>query len=247
MIRKYLLLLVACLALLAASCSTGGGDDDAGDGDQSTTTEASGGEDGSSTTEPGGGDDDDDDVEDAETTTTEAGGSSGGGSGGDSSRDAYVDAMTASLLADDTDMGLSRDQAECVGESWVDIFGADRLSAAGITPDDIRNDTDDAPMSDLGLSASEAEGLVDTFGSCGIDLTKAMVDSMAEDQTLTPEDRACLENAFNEDFLRRLFVVTLTEGDDAVENDPELLNEMMAALFACPGAMGLNEGDLNAE
>ena len=243
MIRKYLLLLVACLALLAASCSTGGGDDDAGDGDQSTTTEASGGEDGSSTTEPGGGDDDDDDGEDAETTTTEA----GGGGGGDSSRDASGDARSASLPADDTDMGLSRDQAECVGESWVDIFGADRLSAAGITPDDIRNDTDDAPMSDLGLSASEAEGLVDTFGSCGIDLTKAMVDSMAEDQTLTPEDRACLENAFNEDFLRRLFVVTLTEGDDAVENDPELLNEMMAALFACPGAMGLNEGDLNAE
>lgn len=240
MIRRFLFMFVACLALVAASCSTGGGDDDAGDG-EATTTEANGGEDETTTTEPG---------DDETTTTTEGtdgGGTTGGGGGtGGGSRQAYVDAMVESLLSDDDTFPVTEAQARCVGESWVDIFDPERLAAAGITPEDIASDSDDDEndFSDLGLSESEAGGLIDTFGDCGVDLTRAMVDSIEEEQPLTAEDRACLENAFNEDFLRRVFVITLTQGEEALEEDPQLMGEMMGALFSCPGAMGLSEGDL---
>lgn len=237
MIRRFLFMFVACLALVAASCSTGGGNDDADGDGEATTTEPNDGDDETTTTEPG----------DGETTTTTEGsnGGGGGGTGGGGSRQAYVDAMVESLLSDDDSFPVTEAQARCVGESWVNIFDPERLAAAGISPEDIASDSDDDnDLADLGLSESEAGGLVDTFGDCGIDLTKAMVDSIGEDQTLTAEDRACLEGAFNEDFLRRLFVITLTQGDDAVEEDPQLMGEMMGALFACPGAMGLSEGDL---
>lgn len=244
MLRRYLIPLIACLALFAAACSSSG-DDDAED--QTTTTEATGGDDETTTTEGAGGDDQTTTTEatGGETTTTTEANSGGGGGGGGGNRQAYVDAMTASLMDGDSSLPISSGQAECVSESWVDIFDPDRLAAAGITPDDIRNDNDTGvEFADMGLSESEADDLIGTFGDCGIDLTQAIVDPIVEDGNLTPEDRACLENAFNEDFLRRLMVISITEGDEALEEDPELMGEMMGALFACPGAMGLSEGAL---
>lgn len=245
MLRKYLLILIACLALFAASCSSSGDGDDNAD-DETPTSEVEGTDDGGEDT--GDGDDTGDD--DGPTTTVDedddgddTGGGSGGGGGG-ASRQAYVDAMVENITSDD-EMPLEEGQAECLSESWIDTVGHERLAAAGITPESILSDEeDDAGIGDVQLDESDANAMVDTFGDCGIDVTEMFIQSFEQDTTLTPEDRECLEGTFNEDFLRRLFVISFTQGDDALDEDPELMGELMAAVFACPGAMGLEEGDL---
>ena len=63
------------------------------------------------------------------------------------------------------------------------------------------------------------------------------IDSLAADQDLSDEDRDCLADNFDEDFLQRVMVAALTQGDDALEDDEELTSELFAVFAECPGAV----------
>jgi hypothetical protein len=223
-----LLAVLALVATLALGACSSGGDDDAG---ATTTTAAENAGEPSETTEAAGGDDEE------ETTTTEA---EDEGDEVEVSADAraYVDAMTDSMTADE-DFPLSDEAAECFSARTIDTIGVDRLQAAGVTPEMMSDEESAMDFSDLGLTEDEAGDLYDNFGRCDIDLQELMMQSMAADEEVTPAMQACMETVLTDVNLRKLMVSSMMNGDEAMENDPEL-EELMGGLMGC-AFMGMGE------
>ena len=65
-----------------------------------------------------------------------------------------------------------------------------------------------------------------------------LVASMSEDSDLSDEDRECLADAFDDDLLRRLMVTALTQGEEALQADEELMGDLFGVVAECPGVAG---------
>jgi hypothetical protein len=220
-----LLAVLALVATLALGACSSGGDDAA----PTTTAAENAGEPGE-TTEATEGDGE-------ETTTTEAE-DEGGEVEVSADARAYVDAMTDSMTADE-DFPLSDEAAECFSARTIDTIGVDRLQAAGVTPEMMSDEDSAMDFSDLGLTEDEAGDLYDNFGRCDIDLQELMMQSMAADDEVTPAMQACMETVLTDVNLRKLMVSSMMNGDEAMENDPEL-EELMGGLMGC-AFMGMGE------
>jgi hypothetical protein len=158
--------------------------------------------------------------------------------GGEVSEEAqpYVDAFVDSAAnAEEDELQLSSEQAECFGTRFVEIVGVDRLEDAGVTPDDFGDDSD-MDFSELGLTEDEGGEIYDAFGECDVDIRQEFLASLGADEELSDEDRECVADAFDEDLLRRILVTTFVEGEDALENDEELMSDVFAVFAECPGA-----------
>ena len=79
--------------------------------------------------------------------------------------------------------------------------------------------------------------MFDALGECDVDLRESFLAGMTEDSDLSDEDRECLDEAFDDDLLRRILVTAFVQGDDALEQDEELMGEMFAVFAECPGAV----------
>lgn len=193
---------VGVLTLSAAAC----GDDDDKGGDAATTT--------------GG----------ASATTTAGSGSTGGTSGGDASsatEDDYLAAIESQFTQSGADsLQMTDEQAGCVAPKWLDVLGLDRLKDKGITPDDIKSDTDNEKLATIGLTEGDGDKLYDAYGECDVDVREQFVKSVAS-STEAAED--CLDDALSDDLLR-VFVTSVTKGEAGLDADEELTNEIFAAL-----------------
>jgi len=199
-------LAIATVGLLTLSAAACGDDDDSG-GDAATTT--------------GG----------ASATTS---GSTGGTSGGDASsatEDDYLAAIESQFTqTGDDSLQMTDEQAGCVAPKWLDVIGVDRLKEQGITPDDVRSDTDNEKLSTLGLTEADGDKLYDAYGECDVDVREQFVKSVAS-STEAAED--CLDDALSDDLLRRIFVTSVTKGEAGLDADEALTNEIFAALGKC--------------
>jgi hypothetical protein len=159
----------------------------------------------------------------------------GSGSGGLSDKEQeYVDAAMAEYDPEEA-KPLTEDDARCIVTSMVEGVGVDRLEDLGITPQQFGSD--DGSTFPEGLTDEEANRVVDGFDGC-IDLPALFTESLAADASLSDEDKACLDDAFDNDTIRKIFVTMLTQGEDALQDDPELMNEFMAIFQKCPEALG---------
>jgi hypothetical protein len=150
----------------------------------------------------------------------------------------YIDSLVAGFTTgEDEDLQLTQEQAECVAPRWIDTIGVDRITEAGIAPEDIGADGN-SELSELGLSEDEGNELYQAFGTCGVDLEQAFVDGIAMSGDLPPDVAACLEEQFDDDTLQRIMVITITKGEDALAEDQELTDSLLAVFAACPGSMG---------
>lgn len=170
-------------------------------------------------------------------TATTTGGTSE--SVGDASEDDYVSAVAATLTkSGEDDLQLTQEQADCVAPKWIDTIGVDRLKDKGISPDEIGDDADDGDLSQLGLSEDEGGELYDAFAACDVDIRQEFVDSLSSDEDLSEEAVACLDDAIDSDLLRRLMVTTITQGDEALDEDSELVSDFRTAIAPCEAAAG---------
>jgi hypothetical protein len=163
----------------------------------------------------------------------------GGGDGGEVSEDAqpYVDAFVESAAeAEDDELQMSPEQAECFGGRFVEIVGVDRLEEAGVTPEDVGDDSD-MDFSTLDLTEDEGGEIYDAFGDCDIDIRAEFLRSLGADDDIAEEDRECIAEAFDDDLLRRIMVTTFVEGEDALDTDEELQGEVLGVFAECPGAI----------
>jgi hypothetical protein len=225
-IRPALTALVVALALAAAACSTGGGSDSA----PTTTAGAPTTTSGRSTTT--GGDGTTTSTDDATTTTTtddaptttgdETTTTDAGGGVGD--RDQYLTAIVDEL---GDGVGLSEDEARCVGNKIIDDLGLERLTSKGLSVDDFGN----GDFADLDLTDGEATAVYDTFGDCGVDLYERMLAALG-----TGGSADCLESHISAEQLRTAMIKGFQSSGDLDANDP--LNKAFDACISASTVAG---------
>lgn len=163
----------------------------------------------------------------------------GGGDAGDELSDADQEYVDAAMETYDSETDpFTEDEARCVAESVVRPLGADRLQELGVTPDDFRGDTEALPD---GLDDDEANEVVDGIDGC-INLSDLFMQELTADQSLSEESTKCLRDAFDDDFVRRIVVTMLTEGEDALQDDEDLTAELMGVFSECPQVLGELQG-----
>ena len=150
----------------------------------------------------------------------------------------YIESLVAGFTTgEDEDLQLTQEQAECVAPRWIETIGVERITEAGIAPEDIGADGN-SELSELGLSEDEGNELYEAFGTCGVDLQQAFVDGIAASGDLPEDVAACLDEHFDDDTLQQIMVVTITKGEDALAEDQELTDSLLAVFAECPGSMG---------
>jgi hypothetical protein len=159
----------------------------------------------------------------------------GGGSGGESSSDEgkeYVDAIVAS----NDDSELTDEENECFARAFVDAVGVDQLQDA-VSPDEIRDNPQSSPE-ELGITLDDerADGFWEDVNDC-MDVRAAFVQGLTAGENLSDETVDCLEGALDDDLLKRVFVTTLMEGEDALQQDEDLMGDLIGVLSKCPGAV----------
>jgi hypothetical protein len=184
------------------------------------------------------GDDDDDKGGDAATTTAAStSGSSGGSSGGDASsatEQHYVAAIEAQFTNGGADsLQMTDEQAACVAPKWLDVIGVDRLKEKGVTPDDIRADTDNEKLSTLSLGDDDATKMYDAYGECDVDVRAQFARSFAASAELPDDVEECVGDAVSDDLMQRLFVTSVTKGQAGLDADDQLTTDLTAALGKC--------------
>lgn len=159
----------------------------------------------------------------------------GGGSGGESSSDEgqeYVDAIVAS----NEESELTDEENECFARAFVDAVGVNQLQDA-VSPDEIRDNPQSSPE-ELGitLDGDQADAFWDDVNDC-MDVRAAFVEGLTAGENLSDETVDCIRGAFDDDLLKRVFLTSLMEGEDALQQDQDLMGDLIGVLSECPGAV----------
>lgn len=159
----------------------------------------------------------------------------GGGSGAESASaegQEYVDAIVAS----NEESELTDEQNECFARAFVDAVGVDELQGA-VSPDEIRANPETTPQEfGITLDDDQADAFWNDVNEC-MDVRAAFVEGMTEGEDVSEETVNCLEDAIDDDLLKRIFVTSLMEGEDALDQDEELTSDLMSVLSECPEAI----------
>lgn len=128
-------------------------------------------------------------------------------------RGAYVDAFVGAAEAgrDPADDDSNR----CFAESAVDAIGADRLERAGVTPEQIRENGAASPA-DLGVEVTERDGeeYYERLSGC-LDVRAYLLRLVTGGAELADDAQACVEDAFDEELVRRVVVTDFVQGSEA--------------------------------
>lgn len=158
----------------------------------------------------------------------------------------YVDAMKTAMSESqgEDDIEFTESQIDCLAPRWVNVIGVERLESNDITPEDLAEQAQ-MEFGEMGLTEKDGEALYDAFGACDVNIRELMLASLAEDD-VPVAGQACFEEIFTEENTRTLMVATLVQGDDALEEDPELaplMGSLMGCAFMAMGEEMENMGD----
>jgi hypothetical protein len=181
--------------------------------------------------------DDDDSGSDAATTTAASSGTTGGSSGGDASgatEEEYLAAIETQFTSSGPDsLQMTEEQAKCAAPKWLDVITVEKLKEKGITPDDVKSDTDNEQLASLGLTEADADKMYDAYGECDVDVRGELARSIGASLEAPGDAEQCIGDALTDDLVRRIFVVSITKGQAGLNADEDLSNELFAALGAC--------------
>lgn len=169
-------------------------------------------------------------------------GADGGGGG---SRAAYVEELAASIRQHD-EFPLDADQVECTAAAVVDLFGADALVDAGISPEELAGADDSAsPNVDLPDDAADrlGTGLADASDRLGTGLVDCDLIAPLEDVAIDsvaraagaevpPEAATCLADNLDDRAVIAALARTFIDGSQDHFQQP-----LSAAIAACPSVM----------
>lgn len=213
MSRKLALFVVA-VALVVTSCSGGGGSD-ATPTSGGVTLEPQGR---ATTTVPG--------TDPVDTATTEPGPAT-------DSRADYVAAFAKNLTTDpDNTRLLDAGAATCVAPKWVAAITVERLHDKGVTAAAIEGQSSMGEMSRLGLTLTEARGLVKIIGGCGVNLRERVTSQTDTTGALTPAQLDCMKAGFTDSLVQDLLAANLVGDDHATDEDVVAVNTTLGELAA---------------
>jgi hypothetical protein len=181
--------------------------------------------------------DDDDKGGDAATTTAATSGSTGGTSGGDASSATEADYLAAIesqfTASGENSLALTDEQAKCVAPKWLDVITVDKLKEKGITPDDVRSDTDNEKLATIGLTEDDAKTMFAAFGDCDVDVQAKVADSIVTSLEAPSDVEECVKDALPADLVERIFIVSTTKGQAGLDADEQLTTDLFASLEKC--------------
>ena len=130
------------------------------------------------------------------------------------SRDDYVAAMADNLSSGSADEGqlvLERDEAECMAPRWIDAMTVEVLQEQQVTPAELADPGFSISSSDLGIDADAAAAMVDAFGACEVDLVGLFAGAFA--QGLGDDVEACVAREADPALVRDVLVAAFSGGD----------------------------------
>jgi hypothetical protein len=142
------------------------------------------------------------------------------GSGDD---DKAADAISKSLTAEnDETFEVTEEQADCVGDGFVDDIGTEQLTEYGILTDEL-----EASDKALGtkMEKADAEAAAAVLVDC-TDARKLFSDAMLAGQDVPEEAAACIDEALTDNIVEDFFTATFTQ-------DTDLATEALAPLQEC--------------
>jgi hypothetical protein len=157
------------------------------------------------------------------------------GGGGESSSDEGQEYVNA-IVASNDDSELTDEENECFARAFVDAVGVEQLQGA-VTPDEIRENPESSPAEfGLTLDEDQADAFWEDVNEC-MDVRAAFVEGLTEGEDMSQETVDCLEDAIDDDLLKRVLVTSLMEGEEALQEDQELMSDLIGVLGDCPGAV----------
>jgi hypothetical protein len=172
---------------------------------------------------------------------------SSGGDGGDSDADSYIEAKAADLRDAEDGLGLEEPGATCYASVIVEVFGRDRLVDAGITPEELADES--LTDLDVDLPDSAAADLSAGLEECDLleQLEADTIDTFVADfrQDLPPDGPDCLLESLNDEAFADAAAATFLGDQVALQ---ETIFTAMRDCPAVPTAMLLAEQpDLSAQ
>lgn len=157
------------------------------------------------------------------TTTTET----------EDDEDAYVESMNEALRKSEAiGFPITTDVAECAAPTWVDILGVDNLIDAGVEPEDLVGKDISEEIQSI-IDRSDATELVEALVDCGFDVDTTIIGGIAEEGGLTDEQADCFADALPDGFATKLLAVSIAEGTDGLDADPDLADTIKLAAAGC--------------
>ena len=141
-----------------------------------------------------------------------------GGIGGNGDDEKASKAISDSIMKEQKASGSSdvfqmkQEEADCIGDGFVDEIGTDKLKEYGFLTDDLK--TADQ-LTDVKMSTEDARSAANTLFDCA-DVQKMMTESMGD---LDPKTKACIEDVMTEDALRDLFTKMFSGKQDEAGQD----------------------------
>ena len=139
--------------------------------------------------------------------------------GGDD--EAASKAIADSIMdSNDETFEVTQEQADCVGEGFVEEIGTDQLIEYGIITEDLETDS---TIDTVEMSKSDAESAADVMQDCA-DIKEIFAGAMGE---LPAEAQDCIDEKLTDDVLNKFLVAVFS-------NDQESgTQELTAALTEC--------------
>lgn len=148
----------------------------------------------------------------------------------------YADAVAAQFAeneGDEDELQLTKAEAECMAVAMMSVLGAEVFVDNGVTPEDLAES--DGPGEALGsgvIAQDDAEAVVDRWLACA-DITGQMAELLNDDLDLDREGVECMKEQIEEtNFVRDMFVLTLTSGDD---EPPAFMSRVTTLMETCAG------------
>lgn len=122
---------------------------------------------------------------------------------------------------------MEREEADCIGQGFVDEIGVDQLQEYGFLTEDL----DAEPITGVTMEQADAEAATGVLFDCA-DVTGLMSRAMASGQQLDEKTQKCLEDVLTEDKLRTMF--TLMFRGQQEKASQEVIGPMMECAAPTP-------------
>ena len=135
-----------------------------------------------------------------------------------------ADAISESLTAENDEVfKVTDEQADCVGEGFVDDIGIDKLTEYGILTEDLEA-TDEAL--DITMEQADAEAAAAVLVGC-TDAAKLFSDAMFQGEDIPAEAQACIDEALTDDVIEDFFTATFAKDEAQAAEAMTPLQECM--------------------
>jgi hypothetical protein len=161
-------------------------------------------------------------------------GEAGGASGSDDAKasksiaDSIMKGQAETAEASGGMFQMKREEADCIGEGFVDKIGTEQLQEYGFLTKDLKTSKQ---LTQIKMNAEDAEAAAGTLFDC-TDVQAMMSQALAAQGNIDPKTQKCLEDALTEDALREMF--TLLFSGKQEEANQAVVAPMMKC--AAPGA-----------